>query len=120
MGSTPDTPSDRPLYSISVAAELAGLPVPTLRLYEQRGLVTPARTEGGTRRYSDADVERIKRISALVESGVTLAAVGMVLDLQDDNADLTTRNQSLRARNSALKEANQRLRGEAGAPIEDS
>ncbi len=110
MSSGPDTRSDRPVYSISVAAELAGLPVPTLRLYEQRKLVTPARTDGGTRRYSDADVARIQRIAALVDSGVTLAAVGMVLDLQDDNADLTTRNRSLRARNTALKEDNQRLR----------
>lgn len=113
MSSGPDTRSDRPVYSISVAAELAGLPVPTLRLYEQRELVTPARTDGGTRRYSDADVARIQRIAALVDSGVTLAAVGMVLDLQDDNADLTTRNRSLRARNTALKEDNQRLRDAA-------
>jgi len=93
-----------------VAAELAGLPLPTLRLYEERGLVTPARTGGGTRRYSDADVERIRRIAVLVERGVTLAGAGMVLDLEDDNADLTARNQSLRARNTALRKDNQRLR----------
>lgn len=103
-------PSDRPLYSISVAAELVGLPVPTLRLYEEKGLVTPDRTEGGTRRYSDADLARIARVSELVESGVTLAAVAMVLDLQDDNADLSSRNRGLRRRNSALREDNARLR----------
>ncbi|GAB3053569.1 MerR family transcriptional regulator [Intrasporangium mesophilum] len=109
-----DTPSlsKHPLYAISVAAELAGLPVPTLRLYEQHGLVTPARTDGGTRRYSDADVARIRRISELVESGVTLAAVEMVLDLQDDNADLTVRNRDLRSRNTSLSLDNDRLRSE--------
>jgi DNA-binding transcriptional MerR regulator len=103
-------PGDRPLYSISVAAELVGLPVPTLRLYEDKGLVTPQRTEGGTRRYSDADLARIARVGELVESGVTLAAVAMVLDLQDDNADLSSRNRGLRRRNSELREDNARLR----------
>jgi MerR family transcriptional regulator/heat shock protein HspR len=102
--------ADRPLYSISVAAELVGLPVPTLRLYEEKGLVSPERTEGGTRRYSDEDLARIARISELVESGVTLAAVAMVLDLQDDNADLNNRNRGLRRRNTALREDNRRLR----------
>ena len=105
--------SERALYTISVAAELVGLPVPTLRLYEEKGLVHPQRTEGGTRRYSDVDLARIARISELVGSGVTLAAVAMVLDLQDDNADLTTRNRGLRERNTALKQDNERLRDEA-------
>ena len=120
--SNPDEPaSQRPLYSISVAAELAGLPLPTLRLYEQRGLVTPARTDGGTRRYSDADVSRIQRIASLLEGGVTLAGAGMVLDLEDDNADLTARNKSLQARNTALSKDNERLRDEADAgPDDDS
>jgi len=103
-------PSDRPLYSISVAAELVGLPIPTLRLYEDKGLVMPERTGGGTRRYSDADLARIARVSELVESGVTLGAVAMVLDLQDDNADLNSRNRGLRRRNTALREDNARLR----------
>lgn len=103
-------PSGRPLYAISVAAELVGLPVPTLRLYEEKGLVTPQRTEGGTRRYSDADLARIARVGELVESGVTLAAVAMVLDLQDDNADLSHRNRGLSRRNTELREDNARLR----------
>ena len=119
--SNPDEPaSRRPLYSISVAAELAGLPLPTLRLYEQRGLVRPARTNGGTRRYSDADLVRIQRIAALLEGGVTLAGAGMVLDLEDDNADLTARNKSLEARNSALRKDNERLRDEADAGPDDT
>jgi DNA-binding transcriptional MerR regulator len=101
MSTTAGRP-DRPLYTISVAAELVRLPVPTLRLYEERGLVLPRRTAGGTRRYSDDDLARIARISELVASGVTLAAVAMVLDLQDDNADLTSRNRSLRQRNTRV------------------
>lgn len=113
MSSSPGAAHERPLYSISVAAELAELPLPTLRLYEERGLVTPARTRGGTRRYSEADIERIKRIAALVDRGVTLAGVGMVLDLEDDNADLTAHNETLRSRNSALQKDNRRLRRKA-------
>jgi DNA-binding transcriptional MerR regulator len=113
-------PVDRALYTISVAAELVGLPVPTLRLYEEKGLVLPQRTEGGTRRYSDADLVRIARVSELVGSGVTLAAVAMVLDLQDDNADLTTRNRGLRERNTALRQDNERLRDEADARETDT
>lgn len=115
MSTTPEHPPGRPLYSISVAAELAGLPVPTLRLYESFGLLTPARTDGGTRRYSDTDVARLKRIAALVDGGVTLAATGMVLDLQDDNADLTSRNRDLRARNASLRHDNDRLRDDVDA-----
>jgi DNA-binding transcriptional MerR regulator len=104
-------PADsHPVYSISVAGELAGLAIPTLRLYEQHGLVTPARTDGGTRRYSAADVERARRVSALVEGGVGLAAAGRVLDLEDANDRLTTHNRRLRARNSALRRDNERLR----------
>ncbi|GAB3446426.1 hypothetical protein GCM10027517_28670 [Phycicoccus ginsengisoli] len=102
----------RPVYSISVAAELAELAVPTLRLYEQHGLVTPARTEGGTRRYSADDVERIRRVSDLVDDGVTLSAVRMVLDLQDDNRSLTDANRTLRHRNAALRRDNARLRAD--------
>jgi|SRR5690242_2974439 MerR family transcriptional regulator/heat shock protein HspR len=106
----PASDDARPLYAISVAAELAGLPIPTLRLYEQHGLVTPARSKGGTRRYSERDVRRVRRISDLVEGGVTLAAVGMVLGLQDDNAGLTTSNEELRRDNTALRAHSAALR----------
>ena len=109
---TGDPQDSRPVYSISVAAELADLAVPTLRLYEQHGLVTPARTDGGTRRYSADDVERIRRVSGLVEDGVTLSAVQMVLDLQDSNRDLTDANRELRDRNAALRKDNARLRAD--------
>ncbi|RDV45215.1 MerR family DNA-binding transcriptional regulator [Leifsonia sp. ku-ls] len=83
-----DEPSDKPLYSIAVAAELTGLAPATLRLYEEKGLLTPSRTEGGTRRYSDADIARVRLVSQLQGEGVNLAAVGRVIDLQEENDEL--------------------------------
>jgi MerR family transcriptional regulator, heat shock protein HspR len=74
------------VYSISVAADLVGIGVQTLRLYERRGLIEPQRTEGGTRRYSQEDVDRIRRITELLAEGLNLAGIAVVLDLQDDNA----------------------------------
>ena len=78
----------RGVYGISVAAELVGMPSQTLRLYEHRGLIEPARSGGGTRRYSSEDLDRVRRIADLVAGGVNLAGVAMVLDLQDANARL--------------------------------
>lgn len=78
----------RGVYAISVAAELVGMGSQTLRLYEQRGLVEPARSAGGTRRYSSEDLERLRRIADLVAAGLNLTGVAMVLDLQDTNARL--------------------------------
>ncbi|WP_426516711.1 MerR family transcriptional regulator [Diaminobutyricibacter sp. McL0618] len=82
------TPDDRPLYSMAVAAELLGLPPATLRLYERKGLLRPARTEGGTRRYSADDIERMRRVADLQDDGVNLAGIGKVLDLEVENASL--------------------------------
>jgi MerR family transcriptional regulator, heat shock protein HspR len=77
-------PDSRPRYSISVAAELAGLHQQTLRVYEARGLVLPRRTPGGTRRYSEADLARLRKISALTgELGLNLAGATRVLELED-------------------------------------
>ena len=76
---------DQGLYSISVAAELTGVDPQTLRLYETKGLVDPARTEGGTRRYSDQDIQRIQRIAELTAIGLNLAGVGLVLELEAEN-----------------------------------
>jgi len=73
------------LYSISVAAELTGIGPQTLRLYETKGLVDPARTDGGTRRYSDQDIRRIQRIAELTAIGLNLAGVGLVLELEAEN-----------------------------------
>ena len=86
-----DEPSDTPLYSIAVAAELAGLTPATLRLYEEKGLLTPARTEGGTRRYSDADIARVRLVAQLQEQGVNLTGVGRVIELQEENDALRRR-----------------------------
>lgn len=88
FGTGPEGDAARGVYGISVAAELVGIGVHTLRLYERRGLVEPDRTDGGTRRYSRDDLERLRRITALVEDGVNLAGVALVLQLQDENADL--------------------------------
>ena len=82
---------ERGVYAISVAAELVGTGVQNLRVYERRGLVEPTRTSGGTRLYSDADVERLRRIAALLEEGLNLAGIAMVLDLEADNARLRRR-----------------------------
>ncbi|SEI08004.1 MULTISPECIES: MerR family transcriptional regulator [unclassified Leifsonia] len=86
-----DEPSGTPLYSIAVAAELAGLAPATLRLYEEKGLLTPARTEGGTRRYSDADIARVRLVARLQEQGVNLTGVGRVIELQEENDALRRR-----------------------------
>ena len=76
---------DRPRYMISVAAELAGLHPQTLRMYETRGLIRPARTPGGTRLYSENDVERVKLVQRLTtELGLNLAGVEHVLRLEDE------------------------------------
>jgi MerR family transcriptional regulator/heat shock protein HspR len=83
---------ERPRYMISIAAELAGLHPQTLRMYEARGLVRPARTPGGTRLYSESDVERLKLIQRLTgELGLNLAGVEHVLRLEDELRRLRAR-----------------------------
>lgn len=78
----------RGVYGISVAAELVGTGVQNLRAYEARGLLEPERTEGGTRRYSADDLDRLRRIGDLLEAGLNLAGIAMVLALQDENSQL--------------------------------
>ena len=73
---------ERALYIISVAAELAGVHAQTLRIYERKGLIEPARTEGGSRRYSERDIELLQRIQELTNEGVGLAGVRRILDLE--------------------------------------
>jgi DNA-binding transcriptional MerR regulator len=82
------------VYGISVAAELSGIPVQSLRLYERHGLLTPTRSDGGTRRYSADDLARLRRISELVAAGVNIAGIGRILDLEDDNAVLIAENRA--------------------------
>lgn len=76
------TDRNRPLYMISVAAQLAGVHPQTLRAYEQKGLVSPQRTSGNTRMYSPADIERLELINELTSEGINLAGVIRILDLQ--------------------------------------
>jgi MerR family transcriptional regulator/heat shock protein HspR len=76
---------ERPIYMISVAADLVGMHPQTLRIYESKGLVRPQRTPGGTRLYSEADVERLRIIQRLTtELGLNLAGVELVLRLEDE------------------------------------
>ncbi|MFD6949923.1 hypothetical protein A6A08_08850 [Nocardiopsis sp. TSRI0078] len=79
---------DRALYTISVAADLVGISAQSLRLYEQRGLLRPARTDGGTRLYSDNDIALLRRISDLVDQGVNLTGVARIIELQEENTRL--------------------------------
>ncbi len=87
MASTDEDPG-RGVFGISVAAELVGMGSQNLRLYERRGLLEPERTEGGTRRYSRDDLDRLRRIGVLLDQGLNLAGIALVLQLEDDNADL--------------------------------
>jgi MerR family transcriptional regulator/heat shock protein HspR len=76
------------VYVISVAAELAGMHPQTLRIYERRGLVQPARTTGGNRRYSDHDIDLLRRIAELVDSGMNLEGIRRVMELEAEVARL--------------------------------
>lgn len=78
----------RAVYVISVAAELAGVHPQTLRIYERKGLVLPARTGGGSRRYSDADIAELLRIQRLTDDGLNLAGVKRVIELEAEVARL--------------------------------
>ena len=78
-----DEAKDKPLYMISVAAELTGMHPQTLRVYEQKGLVTPGRSRGNTRLYSQADIERLNLINKLTDEGINLAGVIRILDMRE-------------------------------------
>jgi MerR family transcriptional regulator/heat shock protein HspR len=79
---------DRGLFSISVAAELAGVHPQTLRIYEREGLIDPARSAGGTRRYSRRDIDRLQAICGLSADGLNLAGIRRVLELQEETRRL--------------------------------
>jgi MerR family transcriptional regulator, heat shock protein HspR len=81
-------PGSRALYAISVAAELTGTGQQNIRLYETRGLLTPSRTAGGTRQYSDDDIAVLLRIGELLQAGLNLAGVAKVLELEAANVKL--------------------------------
>lgn len=92
------------VYVISVAAELAGMHPQTLRIYERRGLVTPARTTGGNRRYSDADIARLRRIADLAATGMNLEGIRHVMSLEEENARL--RDEVSQLRHSLIEAVN--------------
>lgn len=86
------------VYVISVAAELAGMHPQTLRIYERRGLVQPARTQGGNRRYSDVDIDRLRRIQDLAAAGMNLEGIRRVMELEAELDHLRAENEDLRQR----------------------
>jgi MerR family transcriptional regulator/heat shock protein HspR len=104
-GATGSPAPDHGVYGISVAAELSGIAVQSLRLYERYGLLMPARSDGGTRRYSADDLGRIRRISTLVDAGVNLTGIARILELEDGNAALSEANADLRSSNRSLRKA---------------
>ena len=96
--------SDRPLYMISVAAELAGVHPQTLRIYERRQLVAPNRSAGNTRLYSDADIERLRLIQRLTQDeGINLAGVVRIIELEDERARLGDEARQMRAVIEAMR-----------------
>jgi MerR family transcriptional regulator/heat shock protein HspR len=93
----------RALYVISVAAELAGVHPQTLRIYERRGLVEPARTSGRSRRYSDEDIELLRRIQELTNEGISLVGVQRILALEAELRASLQRANQLQARVEELQ-----------------
>ena len=91
------------VYVISVAAELAGMHPQTLRIYERRGLVQPARTQGGNRRYSDIDIERLRRIQDLAADGMNLEGIRRVMELELEVDRLQAENSELRMRMATVE-----------------
>jgi MerR family transcriptional regulator/heat shock protein HspR len=84
MASKRNEADERAIFIISVAAELAGVHPQTLRVYERKGLVQPSRTQGNTRRYSQRDIDRLRRIQALTNEGINLAGVLRIIELENE------------------------------------
>jgi MerR family transcriptional regulator/heat shock protein HspR len=95
---------DRAVFVISVAAELAGMHPQTLRIYERSGLIDPYRTPGGTRRYSQEDIERLLEIQELSEKGLNHEGIRLVLELREDVERLTEERDRLQRRLEKLRE----------------
>ncbi len=95
---------DKPLYMISVAAELTGMHPQTLRVYEQKGLVNPGRSRGNTRLYSQHDIERLNLISKLTDEGINLAGVVRILDMRERAEERDREIDELRARVRELED----------------
>ena len=95
---------NKPLYMISVAAELTGMHPQTLRVYEQKGLVNPGRSRGNTRLYSQADIDRLNLISKLTDEGINLAGVVRILDMRERQLESEATIDELRARVRQLED----------------
>ena len=100
------------VYPISVASELSGVDPQMLRAYEQRGLLTPFRTDGGTRRYSRDDLDRISDITSLLGDGLNLAGIGQVLQLREETRRLAAQVGELQAAGEPHRHEIRRLRRE--------
>ena len=101
----------RAVYVISVAAELAGVHPQTLRIYERKGLLEPARTEGGSRRYSEGDIAQLRRIQDLTAAGLNLEGVKRVLALETEVSRLTAEVAAARqAARDAVEQTHRRYR----------
>ena len=98
MTERPEISAAKGVYGISVAADLVGMSIPALRLYEARRLLSPERTEGGTRRYSQDDLDRLRHIRDLLEAGLNLAGIEAVLVLEGENQELRDENEAHRRR----------------------
>lgn len=101
---------NKPLYMISVAADLAGLHPQTLRIYEAKGLVSPQRTSGNTRMYSQADVDRLELIGRLTDEGINLAGVMRILDQRERMRELQDETEQLRQEVARMHETLSELR----------
>jgi DNA-binding transcriptional MerR regulator len=110
--SRPEIGSSRAVYPISVASELSGVDPQMLRVYEERGLLSPFRTEGGTRRYSPDDLERISAITSLLGEGLNLAGIGHVLALREETRQLADELGELRTSTAPDRREVRRLRQE--------
>jgi MerR family transcriptional regulator/heat shock protein HspR len=93
------------IYIISVAAELAGVHPQTLRVYERKGLLQPQRTQGNTRRYSERDIDRLRRIQELTREGINLAGVMRIMELENHVEALVDEMNAMRARVEEFVEA---------------
>ena len=114
---------NKPLYMISVAAELTGMHPQTLRVYESKGLVNPKRSGGNTRLYSQADIERLELINQLTDEGINLAGVVRILDMKERmdarEAEISALQEKLRRAEDELHELRMQKRITALAPRDE-
>jgi len=114
---------ERAIFIISVAAELAGVHPQTLRVYERKGLVRPSRTQGNTRRYSQRDIDRLRRIQELTNEGINLAGVLRIMELEREIEKLQTNHaraiDELEAREAELREVLENRQHMALVPLRD-